>query len=181
MNEVQQIFNSPTNSILLLIAVLVGFRYLYDLYKWYKDRFKEKHEDINHNEEFHQEVSNIACVSREHTETLKKINQTLDCIMQRITELEHHHDDDMNKEINTRHQEMKDAERERKLDIVASAKVWLFRLYEELKDKPTLTMVEYETFDGLAQRYLAAGGNSIFQNKIIPEIRQKPIDEDIKI
>lgn len=181
MNEIQEILNNPVQIMLTILVVLVAVKYLSELIRWYKDRFKEKHEDINHDEKFHQEVSNIACVSREHTETLKKINQTLDCIMQRIAELEHHHDDDMNKEIDTRHQEMKDAERERKLDIVASAKVWLFRLYEELKDKPTLTMVEYETFDGLAQRYLSAGGNSIFQNKIIPEIRQKPIDEDIKI
>lgn len=63
-------------------------------------------------------------------------------------------------------------------DIVVNGRASLQHLYEVLKEKDQLTINEYETFNALSERYLAAGGNGAFKNKIIPDILKKPVGDD---
>ena len=175
MNFFERFLTDPVGVVVVVVLVLYLIKEAYGLWKWYKDRADDYHKDKSEDEDFRQRVCDIACTSEKHTETLEKISSALDGIIGRLETLEKHHDEDMKKEAEERQKDRKEAEKERKQDTVAIARAWLFRLYEELKDKPELTMAEYETFDDLANRYLSAGGNSVFRNKIIPEIRSKQI------
>ena len=156
MGHFEQIMENPALVILSVLLVIYAIKEGYELFNWWKARADGYHKIKSEKEDFHQQVNEIACTSKEHTEALGKIKDALEGINQRLDK----------------------TEEERREDTVANARVWLYRLYEELKDKPAITMNEYETFSDLANRYLAAGGNSVFKDKIIPEILAKPVDED---
>ena len=112
-------------------------------------------------------MQDIASVTQEHTAALQQIGAALEGINVRLNKIEE-----------ARKEQMEKLEEERKKDTVSNSRAWLFQLYENLKDRETLTMNEYETFNALAERYIAAGGNSVFRDKLIPAILSIPIDEE---
>lgn len=154
METFERIAADPVIIIVALLLIAYGIKELHSLIMWWKARGDEYHGSRTEKENFRQQVCDIACTSEAHTQTLQKISDSLDKINER---LDH-------------------AEEERKGDMVASGRATLYHLYETLKDRDTITMSEYETFNSVATRYLKAGGNSVFKDKIIPEITQKPID-----
>lgn len=165
MKEITELLSNPIGTLVTVICVFVAAKYLYELFKWYKETFVlKKHKDLSNDEDFHEQVSHIACVSQEHTSTLEKFTGAIADMSSEIK--------NMNTEMNKRFDVL---DEERKADIVANGRASLYHLYEELRGKNSLTISEYETFESLANRYLAADGNGPFKNKIIPEILNKPI------
>jgi len=164
----EKLISQPATIALAFIVIIYAIKEGYELFKWWKGRADDYHGSRKAEEDFPRQVCEIACTSQEHTETLKKIGDALDGINERLDKSE----EDRRKDLEL-------ANEERKKDTIANSRAWLYNLYEQLKDKPNITVNEYETFNDLAERYLAAGGNSVFKDKIIPEIRKKPIDETI--
>lgn len=156
MSEIMKLLENPTSTVTTILFVLVAVKFTIDLINWYKTKFRERHQDINAEEKFHDEVTHIACVSQEHTEALVKIGEALEGINRRLD----------------------DAEEQRRQNMIANGRATLFNLYNEFKGKPELSLSEYETFNEVAAQYLEAGGNSIFRDKIIPEILRKPIKDE---
>ena len=147
---------SPSSVILSVLLAIYAIKEGYELFKWWKNRVDDYHGRQSEKEDFHNQVHEIACISGKHTETLEKISVSLDKINERLD----------------------NAETQRKADMVANGRATLYRLYEVLKNKPSLSPSEYETFNEIANRYLDADGNGVFRNKIIPMITGKPVMED---
>lgn len=160
MEFVKEVLNDPVTKVLAILAVFYAIKELITNWEWVKQRvdkkYKEKNADENEKKDLESKVGDIAIISEQHTETFAQIGEALDGINIRLDEME----------------------KERNEDIIANGRATMYHLYEEMKDKQTLTMSDYETFNAIATRYLAAGGNSVFKDKIIPEIRNKPIDDD---
>jgi len=156
MSNIKDMLANPVAILLGFFIVLLVIKELYEIVKWWKDRADGYHNIKNAKEDFRQQVCEIACTSEKHTETLIKISESLDGINERLDKAEQH----------------------RKKDTIASGRATLYHLYEKLRDKDTISLSEYETFDDVANRYLGAGGNSVFRDKIIPEIRNKPVDRE---
>ena len=156
MGAVEKILENPAPVISCLILVYLALKELHSAALWWKDRADGYYSARSKREDFHQQVCDIACTSEEHTQALKQIQRALEGISSRLDA----------------------ADAERKKDTIANARAWLYNMYEELKDRDSLTPNEYGTFKDLADRYLAAGGNSIFRDKIIPDILKKKIDEE---
>ena len=146
----------PLTVALTVWLLMKAVRELADHIQWWKEKAKGYHEKESQKEDFEQKVCDIACTSEEHTKALTQIGEALEGINKRLDE----------------------AENERKQDTVANSRATLYHLYETLKDKPSLTVSEYDTFSAVAERYIAAGGNKTFKNKLIPEILNKHVDED---
>lgn len=166
MGYLEQVLQNPVGIIISFFLVLFLIKELYGLYRWYKDREDDLYTNRTNDAEFHKQVNEIASTSEKHTKALEDISQSLIKINERL--------DDMEK-ASREADEL--AEKERKADIVANGRATLYHLYEMLKDKPTLTLSEYETFKDISSRYLEAGGNGAFRNKIIPEIENKQVSD----
>ena len=162
LSEFQEFMKQPTN-ILLSFAILVLlvekiFQH-FDFYKKILDKHYEiKYDKIGHEKTNNEQIQDIACTSQLHTETLAKLNESIELLIKK----------------------MDTQECNRREDIIATGRATLFHLYEVFRDKKTLTVSEWEVFDKVADRYLSAGGNGPFKNKIIPEIRSKKVDDDFK-
>ena len=150
----------PVAVVLGLWLLVKAAKELLEHVDWWKNRANSHIEKTKAKEEekekIEQQVCEIACISEKHTETLAQIGTALKGINDRLDK----------------------AEEERKQDTVANSRATLLSLYDKLKDKETLTVSEYDAFTAVADRYLAAGGNKTFKNKIIPEIQSKPLDDD---
>jgi len=57
-----------------------------------------------------------------------------------------------------------------KQQTIIMSRGFLLRLCEDIKERGYMRPDEYETFEGLSEGYIQAGGNSLFKNRIIPEI-----------
>ena len=168
MNEIKQLLSDPLNSIVIVFLLFVAFKWIYELVSWYKLLFTKKHEKINEEEKCHNIVLKMQDVSTQHTESLIELSSSIKELHEDIKTLESFFDQRMN-ELKTELNE----------DIIAMGRSMLYRLYEELKDEPSLTMAQYETFKHVSDIYLAAGGNGAFRNRLIKEILNKPIKEEI--
>lgn len=162
MEKLIEYFNIQTvfTVVIGLWVIFMAGKEILEHFDWWKnraDKFNKKKSDEKQEKiDFEQKVCDIACTSEKHTETLAQIGEALDGINKRL--------DDM--------------ENERKEDIIANGRATMYHLYEEMKDKEALTTSDYETFNAIATRYLEAGGNAVFKDKIIPEIYAKPVDND---
>lgn len=166
MQYLEQTMKNPVGVVMSFILVLFLVKDIYNLYKWYKDRVDDHYSTKTEDEEFHKQVNEINHISEEHTKALKEISESLIKINDRLDNM-----DESNKEAQRK------ADKERMIDTVINGRATLYYLYEVLKDKPSLTMSEYETFKNLSDRYLEAGGNGAFKNKIIPDIVSKSIED----
>ncbi len=156
MGYFEKFLENPVSVILAVVLAVYVIKEGYELFKWWKNRADDYHGSRKADEDFHKQVCEIACTSEEHSKALKKIGDALEGINERLDR----------------------AEQERKEDTIANSRATLLHLYDNLKSKDSLTVSEYETFNSVSERYLAAGGNSVFRDKIIPEIRGKQIDDD---
>lgn len=160
MDFIKEVLNDPVTKVLAIIVVFYAVKEIIMNWEWIKQRldkrYKDKQDAEDEQESLEQRVRDIACTSEKHTQTLEQIGDALNNIN------------------NT----LQDMEKERDEDIVANGRATMYHLYEKLKDQPTISTSEYETFHAIAERYLAAGGNAVFKDKIIPEIYAKPVDND---
>lgn len=180
MSYFERVLENPSTTILVVILLLYLVKEGYSLYKWYKDRADDYHKDKSEDENFHEQVEEIVKTIEQHTDTFKKINEAMDGIIKQIKQIESRFDDDLRHEREERRKDREDAEKERKADYIADSTAWLRLLYKELKDEPSITITDYNTFNGIAERYIKAGGNGLFKNRIIPEILSKPINDHVE-
>lgn len=164
MTYIKEFLENPTGLSVSFFVVIMAIKELYELYKWVRGRADDYHHTLSEDEDFHEQVCNMTCTTQRHTQALENIGTSLDQINDRLDSIEKN-----SIEADER------AEKERKADIVANGRATLYHLYETFKEKDTLTTSEYETFKNVADRYLEAGGNGAFKNKIIPDIENKPI------
>ena len=153
MKAFQEFFSNPLNILMSFAIMLFVIKEAGDLLKWYKGKADDYHKTESKKEDAEEEVNKLKRDLVEFQQVMYDIKKTLNALHRRLDE----------------------NETCRKEDFVVSSRATLFQLYEDFKDKEDLTLSEYETFNNLADRYLADGGNGVFRHKIIPEIQEKKI------
>lgn len=156
MGTIQGFFDNPVTLLLSFCVMLYVIKEAITLYKWYKDRADDYHHRQAHSEGFEAKVDALEKSIAEQGKTLVEINKTLTAVHTRLDEYE----------------------TDRKEDFIVSSRATLYQLYEDLSSKEELTLSEYETFTNLADKYLAKGGNGVFRNKIIPQIKNMKIKDE---
>lgn len=167
MGYFQQIFDAnPVIFVITIILFIYAAREAHNIYLWINGLLNNHHKRESNKEDVNERIDDIACVSQKHTETLKVLADGINEIKDDMKDLRV----DIDKHFT-------DAEEGRKADTRAMARVTLYNLYEELKDKETITSSQYESFSQLYQRYVGAGGNSTVRNKLAPYILNKPVSD----
>ena len=156
MKEFQEFFSNPLNILMSFFIMLFVIQKGGELFKWFKGRADDYHKNESKKEDSEEEVSKLKKDFVESQQVMYDIKKALSALHRRLDEYEIC----------------------RKEDFVVSSRATLFRLYEDFKDKEELTLSEYETFNNLADRYLADGGNGVFRHKIIPEMQAKSINDN---
>ncbi len=154
MGYIEQILSNPIGIVMTILIVILALMELEKILKWIKGKFEGYHKIKTTDEDFHKKVDDLAVAHQENVKLLQKIDESVDKINERLDIVEE----------------------ERKLDIQASLRATLYNLYEDLKDEESLSPTQYEVFHDAAQRYLNAGGNSVFKKKIIPFMESKPVE-----
>lgn len=154
MGYIEQILSNPIGIVMTILIVILALMELEKILKWIKGKFEGYHKIKTTDEDFHKKVDDLAVAHQENVKLLQKIDESVNKINERLDFVEE----------------------ERKLDTQASLRATLYRLYESLKDEDSLTSSQYEVFHDAAQRYLNAGGNSVFKKKIIPFMESKPVE-----
>lgn len=157
MGYIEQILSNPIGVIMTVLVVILALMELEKILKWIKGKFEGYHKIKTTDEDFHKKVDNLAVAHQENVKLLQKIDESVDKINERFNAVE----------------------KERKLDTQATLRATLYHLYEDLKDEETLTPTQYEVFHDAAQRYINAGGNSVFKNKIIPFMESKWLGDTV--
>lgn len=176
MGAIEQIINSPQNILLSLVVILLAIKEGHGVIMWWKDRADGYHRSRSKDEDFRQQVSDIAKAVEEHAAALKRIGKALDRIDdgQSKAEEERKRDiADMEKRLNEKMASLND---ERKSDLAATGRILLYQFYEKLKDKPEITAGELEAFNAIAERCIKAGVNGVFRGKIIPFVQAKAVE-----
>ena len=155
MGYIEQILSNPIGIVMTILIVILALMELEKILKWIKGKFEGYHKIKTTDEDFHKKVDDLATAHQENVKLLQKIDESVNKINERLDFVEE----------------------ERKLDTQASLRATLYRLYESLKDEDSLTSTQYEVFHDAAQRYLNAGGNSVFKHKIIPFMENKCIKD----
>ena len=156
MGSLSEFFKSPLNITVSFFLALFVIKELFELWKWYKGRADEYHKKESDKEDFKAKVEVLE----------EEFNKSMSAMA------------DIKKTLLALHDRLDKYEEGRKEDFVVSSRATLYQLYDEMNDKDELSISEFETFNNLADRYLANGGNGVFKNKIIPEIQGKPIKDD---
>lgn len=68
-----------------------------------------------------------------------------------------------------------DNQESRRKATVATCRSSLQLLTDKVLEKGYMTQIEYETFDDLAEVYLANRGNHTMKDKVIPKVRKLPV------
>lgn len=160
MNDIRQIISQiggGTNLLIFIILLAVGTKFIIDLVDYFKNKLEKWRKDRNGEED------------------------TIDTLEDKIKKLEQSDTQQMEKlnDIDARIQNMASslelmAERN-KNSIVSTARSSLYRLHKDFMTQGCITLAEREMFDAISEVYLQNGGNSIFKNKIIPEVEALPI------
>lgn len=160
MNDIRQIITQiggGTNLMIFIILLAVGTKFIIDLIDYFKNKLEKWRKDKNGEED------------------------TIDTLEDKIKKLEQSDGRQMEKlnDIDARIQNIASslelmAENNRN-NIVTTARSNLYRLHKEFTVQGYVTLAEREMFDSVSSIYLNNGGNSIFKNKIIPEVEALPI------
>ncbi len=156
MGTLSEFFKNPAGVIMAFFLMLFIIKEVFELWKWYKGRADDYHKSKSEKEDFEEKVNHLEADVLNTTKLMVDIQNTLEALHKRLDEYE----------------------TDRREDFVVSSRATLYRLYDEFNPREELSLSEFETFSNLADRYLANGGNGVFRNKIIPEIREKPIKDD---
>ena len=156
---IQTAFDSPVNSIVIILLFIAAIRGLYEIVKWikkeldtwYTSRLKEE----NRVDNFEGRLESLEKENQRQFEKLENIDATLQDITATLEIM---------------------AEQER-ANTVAICRSTLLKMYSDLEGKPSVTSAEYETFMDLADRYLKNNGNSVFKDKIIPYVKDLQIKD----
>ena len=138
--------------IVLLILFCVAFKGVVEFILWIKNRMEEWRKGKNEPEDKEKSL-------------FEKITE----IDERMDELEKR-GEQRSEEMNEIKQKLDDVLEHNKQQTIIMSRGYLLTLCREVKERGYIHPDEYETFSGLATAYVDAGGNSLFRNKIIPEI-----------
>ena len=167
MTYVEKMLEDPIVMLLSFILILYAIKELMGLASYYKasvlDKYRKKE---NEKEDVTEQITNIACVSKEHTDALHQLKDSIIDIKNDIKDLR----TDMNDKFDK-------ADEARKADTRAMARSELYDLYEKFKDKDSLTLRDHETFMELADIYHSCNGNSTM-SKVIEIVDAMPLKEN---
>lgn len=149
-----------TQFLTFIVFLTLGLKGLSEIYKgiksnlegWYqKKRGIEKKDETLEQRVAKLEESDEVQIDRLNTisSEVKQIVDSLANIQNKLNEL-----DDNNKRRS-----------------VILSKSQLYRLHSEFMKRGYITMAEREMFDSLSDEYIACGGNSIYKDSVIPEVR----------
>lgn len=162
----KMVFEHPGSTILIVIASAFVLREVYNIAMWVMDLIVKYHVIESKKEDFHKQVSEIACKSQEHTDTLEHlskvlsgINTDLKGIQDDIVYLKEAHDVTISY---MKDQEDKDAIRDRM--NLGMARSMLITNYERCVKKGMYTTDEKEVYHELYEAYEQAGGNGIMKD-----------------
>ncbi len=162
MEQIQELLKDPLAPVVALLVLFYAAQEVIKNWDWVKGRFDgcvqraiQKNDEEKKEKEIEKKVDELAATSLQHTQSMERLERSLEELNQTMKE------------------GLKRLEDDRKKDTRASARATLLSLYENLKDKDSLELGEYETFSDIAERYIKAGGNGPFKCKIIPEILNK--------
>lgn len=148
MNTLIKLLESPLEAVCGFILVVYGIKEAIEIFKYFKNRGKEIYDKDAQCEDVEAKMNKATADIEAIQDTLIKINDTLDNI-----------------------------EQDRKNDMKAQGRAMLYDLYNQLKDKPSLTYGESEVVQDVFDRYEAAGGNGTFK-RLAHALLSKPIDEN---
>ena len=154
MPYLQKILDDPVSLIFGFIVVVLAVKECMEIWKYFKSRGKEMYDTDAELKKMCERISGVEKKQDEQVETNLAIQHTL-------------------VNINT---SLANLEKERKADTVAHGRAMLYDLYNQLKDKETLTMGEYEVIQDVFNRYEKSGGNGTFK-KISKILLSKPIEK----
>ncbi len=154
MNEIIKLVTEYefTTVVVIVILVLLGIKGVADFVDWVRGKLYKWRSNKNE-------------VEDKEGDMITRISS----LENRVERLERHDQNQYEKlkDIDTKLDDIKKMNNQQTVVTTRSA---LLRLANELREQGYCRLDEYETFKGLASAYLAAGGNSVFKDKIIPEI-----------
>ncbi len=148
MNLILKLLESPLEAFGGFILVVFCIKEGIEICKYFKNRGKEMYDKDIRADDVEEKLDKATSDIESIQTTLIKINKTLDGI-----------------------------EQDRKDDMKAQGRAMLYDLYNQLKDKPTLTYGESEVVQDVFERYEAAGGNGTFK-RLAHTLLSKPIEEN---
>jgi len=163
MDALERLLNeySAGTIIMVVVLVFVACEWLVTKIKkvvdWFKKRKKDYHAEETAKDAREDEINN-------RLDALEKADQKqIDAFK------------DISKNISEMQASIKQMQKDQKKMAVASCRSTLYRIASEIEDRDYITQIEYETFNELADIYIANEGNHTMKDKIIPMIRNKQI------
>ncbi len=154
MNTLLKLLDSPLEILGGFVIVVFCIKETIEIVKYFKNRGKEIYDKDAELESMKSEIADVQKKQEEQATSTLAIQNTLVDINATLVELE----------------------RERKADTVAQGRAMLYDLYNQLKDKPSLTLGENEVVRDVFTRYEHSGGNGTFKT-IANTLLSKPIEE----
>lgn len=176
MDAITRIIKDPTEILLALVVVFMAIEKGHSIFLWWKARADGYHANKSEEEDFHQQVLDIAKAVEEHAAALKRIGKALDRIDEGQSKAGEERKKDIAEMEKRLNEKMASLENERKSDLAATGRILLYQFYEKLKDKTEITAGELEAFNAIAERCVKAGVNGVFRGKIIPFIQAKSVE-----
>lgn len=157
MSEITNLTNIDHSYLLInLFIFLFAIKTIIELFSWYKKRFGIKTGLDTEKETFESRVSKLESHDKWQYNEILKISKGIDEIKERL--------DANEKETNQR--------------IIVQYGAELYNLHSKFMEQKHTTRAGLETFQLLADTYIACGGNHSIKGKIIPEVISLPIQEN---
>ena len=105
-------------------------------------------------------------------------------LLDRMTELEkridtlEERDKSQGDELSAINKKLDDMVAFSKQQTIIMTRSGLLTIYKSVSKRGTIYPDEYETFSGLAEMYVQSGGNSLFKDRIIPEVKSMEVVKD---
>jgi len=181
MAFVQTAFESPLNSIITIILFIAAIRGIYEMIKWVKGElntwYQNKHTAEEKDQTLEERIDKLEEDNNRQFEKLESIDATLQNVTATLEVISNETAkrlDDL-QESTKKHFEEIDKNSKRR-SVIANRST-LYQLHREFMKKESITLAERQMFDAVSAEYLACGGNSVFKNKIIPEVEALPIKD----
>ncbi len=154
MTYLQKILDDPITLLASFFIVVFAVKECMEIWKYFKSRGKEMYDKDAEISIMKTEIEGVKATQVQQGNALHEVQDSLGDIADMIKALEV----------------------ERKADSVAQGRAMLYDLYNQLKDRETLTLGEYEVIQDVFNRYEKSGGNGTFK-KISHVLLSKPIEE----
>lgn len=150
---VESAFESPVSAIVGILLFIAAIRGLYEFVSWIKKElnkwYEGKNEEENAEKKLEERVTNI---EKDNSLQFEKLSSLEDAVIS------------VNDKLDNMYDSMKES-------TICTFRAEMLRLWHECSAQGNATQAQMDTFERMAELYLAQGGNGLFRNKIIPEFR----------